>query len=152
MLRGASLCAWIEYFPETEFVAVDNAAIDLPILQHNRVTYIQADSIKVQPEGTFDVIIDDGAHDPITQLETFNNLFPYCTGSYFIEDIWAMDALTKAQSARFKVWVDKGRLRGIDHTLDKFNRLLDAVSAHNLIRHDLRSGYNPDSYIFEIKA
>jgi len=36
--------------------------------------------------GPFDIVIDDGSHNPEHQVLSFENLWPRCTGVYLIED------------------------------------------------------------------
>lgn len=149
ILKGAGLKSWLDYFPKTKIVCVD--LIDPPdIVSHPRITWRKADSRTVKLAGKFDLIIDDGAHDPDTQRRTFENLFPLCRGTYFIEDVWPMDLLDKKGRKLFNHWADKGWLNKSAHTMKKYNKLLNTISVYNLKRHDLRRGHSPDSYLFEI--
>jgi spermidine synthase len=92
--KGASIKAWLEYFPQAHVIAVDTfqriAAKDVPILNHPRVTWHQCDSTKEAPRiDLVDFIIDDGCHSAKAQLQTFNNYYPLLKddGVYFIEDV-----------------------------------------------------------------
>ena len=154
VLRGEGLAAWLEYFPDTRFVVVDTFELYKPpeILKHPRVTWHRADSRDVQLDGTFDVIIDDGAHDPRTHAQTFKNLFRYCTGTYYIEDVWPLDDLTTSQRGLFRQWCDSGWINPAHYTTDRYNELISTLSRHNPKRHDLRGNHSPDSFIFEIAA
>lgn len=93
ILNGASVEAWLEYFPSANIVAVDTfqrvAAKDVPILVHPRVTWFAMDSTVEAPNVKADFIIDDGRHLPESQLATFNNYYPLLKdgGCYFIEDV-----------------------------------------------------------------
>lgn len=152
VLRGEGLAAWLDHFPETEFVVVDTFERYPPpaILRHPMVTWIKADSREVEPDGTFDLIIDDGAHDPACQAQTFKNLWKYCSGTYFIEDVIALDDMNDKQHILFDMWVQKGRIDPEQHTLQHYQKLLDALEGHRVKRHDLRAGHSMDSYILEI--
>ena len=152
VFRGAGILAWLDYTC-ADIVGVDlfkrrESSPYLFILTRSRSLRVEihrADSKTVKLDGKFDLIIDDAAHDPDSQRKTFNNLFPLCSGTYFIEDVWALDAFSK-QELRHP-WIQRK-----EYSMDKYQKLLDTVSQHNLIRHDLRKGYAPDSYLFEIRC
>jgi len=152
VLRGEGLAAWLEYFPATEFVVVDTLDYREPpaILRHPMVTWIRADSREVEPDGMFDIIIDDGAHDPACQAQTFQNLWKHCSGTYFIEDVIALDDMSNAQRVLFDKWVEKGWIDPKRHTPALYQELLDTLADHRVERHDLRDGHSLDSYILEI--
>ena len=144
--KGAGVAAWLDY------TQADIHCIDLfkrckpsAILGNPRVTWYEGDSKTIKISGKFDLIIDDAAHDPESQRKTFNNLFPLCSGVYYIEDVWALDAFSEQELQH--PWIQRK-----DYSMDKYQRLLDTVSAYNLIRHDLRKGYQADSYLFEIRC
>ena len=141
---GAGVAAWLDYC-EAEIVCVDLFTRCDPgtVLEHPRVTWHKADSRTVNLSGTFDLIIDDGAHDPDSQRLTFENLFPFCSGVYFIEDVWALDIMSEQE--RNHPWIQKP-----EYSMGKYLDLLKTVSVHDFKRHDLRAGYAPDSYLFEI--
>lgn len=144
--KGAGVAAWLDY-TWADIVCVDLFTRCEPseILNSPRVEVHRANCTTVQLSGKFDLIIDDAAHDPDSQRKTFENLFPLCNGTYFIEDVWALDAFSKQELQH--PWIQKP-----EYSMDKYQRLLDTVSKHNLIRHDLRKGYQPDSYLFEIRC
>ena len=146
VFQGAGVAAWLDYC-NAEIVCVDlfDRCKPSPVLNHPRVTWHKADSRAVELSGTFDLIIDDGAHDPESQRLTFENLFPLCTGQYFIEDVWALDAMTAKE--RSHPWIQRSK-----HSIEKYQQLMNTVSAFDLTRHDLRAGYAPDSYILEIRC
>ena len=149
VFKGAGVAAWLDYC-DAEIVCIDlfTRCDPAPLLEHPRVTWFKADSTRLMPyylDGKFDLILDDGAHDPDSQRLTFENIFPFCNGSYFIEDVWPLDIMTKEELEH--PWIQKPA-----YSMDKYMELLETVSAHNLIRHDLRSGHAPDSYLFEIKC
>ncbi len=146
VFRGAGVAAWLDYC-DAEIVCVDLFERCKPaaILDHPRVTWYQADSRDVDLDGPFDLIIDDGAHDPESQRLTFENLFYLCTGQYFIEDVWALDIMVNGE--RNHPWIQKPT-----YSMDRYMKLLDTVSAYDLRRHDLRRGYEADSYLFEIRV
>ncbi len=146
VFKGAGIAAWLMY-THADIVCVDlfKRCKPSPILYNSRVEVHRADSKTVNLSGKFDLIIDDGAHDPESQRLTFNNLFPLCSGSYFIEDVWALDAFSQHELQH--PWIQRK-----EYSMDKYQKLLDTVSQHNLIRHDLRQGYELDSYLFEIRC
>jgi hypothetical protein len=148
VFRGAGVAAWLDY-TSAEIVCVDlfqrMAPEKIDVLNHPRVAWHRGDSKTIHLTGTFDLIIDDGAHDPDSQRRTFENLHNLCTGQYFIEDVWPLDELDSRQ--RKDPWIQKP-----EYAMDKYLRLLNTVSAHDLTRHDLRHGFAPDSYLFEIRC
>ncbi len=90
---GGSLRAWRDYFPNADIFGVDIAE-DCKIDEKRLKTFIfdSTDLQKCNQELdllTFDVIIDDGAHDADSQAKTFKNLFHRVRpgGYYIIEDI-----------------------------------------------------------------
>jgi len=86
-MPGASLFMWRDYFPNAEIHAID---IDPSAkVSADRIFELCGDSRTVVYGGQkFDLIVDDGSHDPEIQFETFLNLFPFLKddGLYIIED------------------------------------------------------------------
>lgn len=90
---GGSLRAWRDYFPNATIWGIDTQH-DTQFNEH-RITTTLADSTnpaqlrRVLDGLDFDLIIDDGAHDPLSQVKTLNNLWSYRKpdGWYIIEDI-----------------------------------------------------------------
>lgn len=89
-LPGASLFMWRDYFPDAEIYGVD---ID-PRTFNTGIGFQTICSDSRDPElaaklpSNFDLIVDDGSHNPDVQWETFLNLFPLVkdAGLYVIED------------------------------------------------------------------
>ncbi len=99
VLRGASMRAWQDRWPEAHVMGVDiNPGITLtgeaPLEVHigdaaSRATYDHW----LPPE--VDLIVDDASHDPIERVHTFWVLWPYLTpgrGWYVLEDLDNEDA------------------------------------------------------------
>ena len=90
---GGSLRAWRDYFPNATVHGIDIA--DDCKFEENRIkTYIFDSTDKEKCNDnlnleTFDIIIDDGAHDAQSQIKTLANLFYRVRpgGYYIIEDI-----------------------------------------------------------------
>ena len=84
---GASLEMWEAWFTQATIVGVDIR----PAREVNtdRVTTVVADVRDYTPDRTFDVIIDDGSHDPDQITAAATALFPYVRpgGWYIIEDL-----------------------------------------------------------------
>jgi len=152
VLRGGSLRAWLEYWPTTHFTVVDDFRPEsVPdVLSDPRVVWKNDDSRTVKVDGPFDLMIDDGAHDPDTQRKTFENLFPHCTGRYFIEDVLPLDDMTEDQQAEYRRWIDKGWIDGAKHQRDQYDQLIASISRYRVVRHDLRAKRTADSYVFEV--
>ena len=113
VLLGGSLKMWHEYFPQATIWGSDNfQQVDTnqdfggikvnrddvveDLSQYERIKFIEPldsrDKHKVEEayEGVlFDVIVDDGDHDPAIQLQTFHNHVPFLSpdGIYVIEDV-----------------------------------------------------------------
>ena len=143
VFKGAGIAAWLEYG------IADITCIDLfdrippeaiPVL--HKVKWFGGDSTTIKIQGQFDLIIDDGAHDPISQRRTFLNLWPSCSGRYFIDDVWALDRFNKRQRAH--PWIQRP-----EYSMANYKKLIQALPA-GFKRHDLRRGGAPDSYLFEI--
>ena len=133
ILRGQSLSAWADYFPQALIIGIDTfdrvPPEEVDILFHPRVHWFRCDSTRDVPEELterLDIIIDDGYHTNEAQLETFKRYFPLLKddGAYFIEDVPPNG--TKA-----------------------YARLLDAIRPYNVTAHNLniRTG----SCILEIR-
>ena len=94
----------------------------------------------------FDIIIDDGLHQPEANALTLKNLWPLLkdNGIYFVEDVWPLDRMTYSQIANHW-WLKKKKHIYNDF---KYNIFLQELEDKNVERLDLR-GY-PDSYIFKV--
>lgn len=96
IFRGASIAAWLDYFPNAQIIGVDTfervPPAQINALNNPRVSYWACDSRffapKIEP---VDFIIDDGSHDPSAQSATAYMYRPLLKhgGQYFIEDIKA---------------------------------------------------------------
>ena len=95
ILHGASLRMWRDYFPAAQIFGLE---INPDVLfQEERIWTAECDAtIEEQSRrlagdfgGDFDLIIEDGSHEPFDQLRVFSNLFPFLapTGLYVIEDV-----------------------------------------------------------------
>lgn len=159
VFKGSSTQAWVDYFPHVEIVALDifervNMK-DIPILNHARVTPCKCNSTrkpstKVTPllEDGFDVIIDDGLHTHVAQRKTFKNFIKFLkeNGVYFIEDVWPYDIMSEREKQHF--WLKRHAPAFSDKEYDKF---LKELKPYNYKYHDLRNGYDPDTFIIEVR-
>jgi hypothetical protein len=91
--QGGSLRTWRDFFLNAKVYGIDIAE-DCRIIDERIKTFIfdSSDSEKCNYELKnleFDIIIDDGNHDPKYQIKTLKNLFPLLkdNGFYVIEDI-----------------------------------------------------------------
>jgi hypothetical protein len=94
--NGASLRMWAEYFPDAEIYGLDIRAEAL--VNQGRIHSFQCDQGKVssllaarEAVGTgFDLIVDDGSHQPEHQILSACVLSPCLapSGRYVIEDVW----------------------------------------------------------------
>lgn len=159
VFKGNSTEAFVEYCPYAYIVAVDIFTRvemkDVPILKHPHVHGCQCNSLdgpnehfKDLAQKGFDIIIDDGLHTHEAQWKTFENFIPYLVegGSYFIEDVWAYDRLT--QQEKKHPWLKKHE-PGFSEA--EYQKLLNVIAPYEVIYHDLRKGYDPDTFILEIR-
>lgn len=96
--EGISLAMWELYFPKAKIFGAD---IDIKRAKYHdparsflwEMNQASETSLKnmVQEIGPWDIIIDDGSHDPKDQVLTFETLWPYLNpgGVYAIEDLHA---------------------------------------------------------------
>ncbi len=93
-IHGASLWMWRDYFPEAEIFACDIHGDTL--INEGPISSFLCDQSKQEDleqliedtGGNFDVIIDDGSHEPLHQILSAQVLLPYVNpgGVYVIED------------------------------------------------------------------
>ena len=94
--NGASLRMWAEYFPDAEIYGLDIRPDAL--VNEGRIHSVQCDQGKIasllaarDAIGTgFDLIVDDGSHQPEHQILSACVLWPCvaASGRYVIEDVW----------------------------------------------------------------
>ena len=95
ILHGASLRMWRDYFSDAQVFGLEINPEAL--FTEERIRTQQCDATDAQQAralaeffgGNFDLIVDDGSHEPFDQLRVFGNLFPFLapTGLYVIEDV-----------------------------------------------------------------
>jgi hypothetical protein len=89
--KAPSLDAWQEYFPYAEIIGFDIQ--DFKHLKHSTEQGDQGNASDleklVNKYERFDVIIDDGSHEPSDQIQSFKSLYPILNpgGFYVIEDL-----------------------------------------------------------------
>ena len=90
---GASLLAWQYFFPNASIYGID--LYDKTKLDSKRIKTFKGSQVDrnfltdvINNTGRMDIIIDDGSHIPIHQVESFKFLFPYLNdgGYYVVED------------------------------------------------------------------
>ena len=104
----------------------------------------------------FDIIIDDGLHEPEANAKTLKNLWPLLKpdGIYFVEDVWPLDIM-KTADIKSNPWLRRQRDIYNDST---YNMFLKELENKHVERFDLRVpstsvGHefeNGDSYIFKV--
>jgi len=99
VFRGSSIGAWLDYFERADVIGVDSfkriPKESVPAFKNPRARAVEADSTSLRcllaagPPGTVDIIIDDGDHNPASQLATYRNLLPLLRsgGTYYVEDV-----------------------------------------------------------------
>lgn len=86
---GASLRMWQEYFPSALVYGADVVPIDLPgVIQLDQGNAAQLQAVG-RKFGRFDLIVDDGSHQPHHQILGAQTLVPFLVkgGLYIIEDV-----------------------------------------------------------------
>ena len=128
---------------------------NVTILTHPQVHGCKCDSLKTPTtefkalaKDGFDIIIDDGLHTHEAQWKTFLNFIPYLKdgGIYFIEDVWPYDKMTNKQKQHY--WLKR---YSPAFSEGEYQKLLNAISPYKVTYRDLRTGYDPDTFILEIK-
>lgn len=163
IFKGASTAAFYEFFPKANIYALDifvrTKVEDIKVLQESRCHWLKADStnpsVRSQvktafPNVKFDIILDDGLHNPKANGQTFENLHPLLKegGSYIIEDVWPLERMTTTELQH--PWLKKYKERYGQLDNNMFLAAMDK-SGLNITRHDLRAtSGQPDSYIIEL--
>ncbi len=102
---GASLRAWNDYFINSKIYGVDIQP-DTQFEENNIKTKLcssiekeSVDKLMQEMNIKFDIIIDDGWHWDMAQIDTLKNFFPYLKddGIYIIEDIMENTKLTSTR-------------------------------------------------------
>ena len=151
ILRGSSVVAHLDYFPNAKIYAIDiferkpPEQIRICNEPDPRFKWLKADS--TDPNLTnimreewgdikFDLIVDDGAHWYTMMSQTFDQCYPMLseTGKYFIEDVWPWYWLSEENHN--KIW----QLSEYTH---KFNTpdwdiLMKTISHMKLTHYDCR--------------
>lgn len=111
---GGSLRAWRDYFVNSNIIGLDiqqdtqfeDERIKTMICDSSSYSSVQKtmDTIKQK----FDIIIDDGSHNPDDQFKTLENFYPYLNdgGIYIIEDIYPNS--TTSSNPCIVDWIVKG--------------------------------------------
>ena len=159
VFKGNSTEAFVDYCPQVDIVGVDIfVRVDvksIPILNHSQVSACKCNSLEgpndefksIVGRKKFNIIIDDGLHTHEAQRKTFENFIPYLKkgGVYFIEDVWAFDKMTNEEKQHY--WLKK---HGSAFSEEEYQKLLDVIAPYNVTYHDLREGYDPDTFIIEV--
>ena len=119
---GASLRMWKQYFPKAQIVGLDY--FDVTPMEEDRIKIIQGQQKdkdvleKTLLNGPFDIIIDDGSHQNIDIMASFEYLFPRMKpgGIYVIEDTTCT------------YWGDTHNV-GENTTMAKMKQLVDDVNS-----------------------
>lgn len=115
-LPGASLKAFRDYFPKGAILGIDIQP-DCMITDTRIATYLVDSTDKIACDEIFngyefDFIIDDGDHNYISQIKTFENFFgKLChSGVYLLEDLESPDELVKYFSSKKFNWEMRDRM------------------------------------------
>lgn len=142
VMTGGSLLMWQQYFDDVLLAGIDlrqgfnqTLPFQQDILALWRWGVDSTDPAQVPQLGLYDFIIDDGAHDSLSQCRTFENYWPHLApgGTYFIEDIES-DASLQNITMFLLGWLKdqphrKDYYRGFAHRQD--DRILAITKEHN---------------------
>jgi hypothetical protein len=127
---GGSLRVWRDFFPHAKIYGVDIAKDCL--IKEERIKTFLFDSSNHElcanhlTNLEFDIIIDDGCHDPAYQIKTLRNLFPLLNqnGYYIIEDIGGYAPSDGTEKKELLI-----------HYLQEFNELTQGCDVTNCGNH-----------------
>ena len=160
--KGQSLQAFKDYFPNAQIYGIDifvrTTPDEIDILTNENVHWAVCDSTNPScasklskffgQDTKFDIIIDDGLHQPKAQAQTLKNLWPLLKpdGSYFVEDVWPWDIMT-FEERTYDQW-----LAGQNDIYNdsKYNMLLQELKNKHVEIFDLRKTGKGDSYVFKV--
>jgi predicted O-methyltransferase YrrM len=165
IFRGASTKAWLDYFPNAKVYTIDTFERVPPrkigVLKSSRVRWLKGDSTHagvgkrlIDNWGMikFDFIIDDGAHWPEAQKNTFKNFFPFLKegGTYFCEDVFPMHIMNKDELDYYWFKKHPERYDMLKH-MDFINTIdmRDGKTSYHDQRNE--SKYKHDSFIISIQ-
>lgn len=169
-IGGASLAMWAEYFPAARIVGIDIAPKALRL--DPRVTTLvgaQDDprflARLCDEHGPFDVVIDDGSHNPREVAASFALLFPRLAdgGIYVIEDVqttfWPETGGSRQGGATMELALSL--LRDLNHaeiaaaqpdapTRDWANRVRAVRAYHNLLVIECGDNREPSNFDYRL--
>jgi hypothetical protein len=91
---GASLRMWQDRFPKARVYGLDKLLVHVPGFSTAQCDQSKPEELRVWAMrwGPFDLVVDDGSHDPADQINTFKTLIPYVRegGLYIMEDVVAV--------------------------------------------------------------
>jgi len=169
IFRANSFRAHVEYFTKAKIYGLDifdrikyNDPRYNDLKNNKNVTLIEGNStnpscLKKFSDIKFDIIIDDGSHHPMDQMQTFNIFWDLLNrgGTYFIEDIWPQHLLSDEDVEKdISKWKPLNRYLFLPEFREKLNFykiFYDEMIDKDAIEWDLRQLSNrPNSFIFQI--
>jgi predicted O-methyltransferase YrrM len=135
--RGVSIRAWHQFFENALIVGVDAAPqpdCEIPSTRAILVKANAADPAAVTQlaatHGPFDLIVDDGSHEPAEQRASLDLLLPHlrAEGIYVIEDVRTIDVARSLAAAHRGVIIDLRCVNGmVDDILVVFKGLSTGI-------------------------
>ena len=127
IFKGRSLEVFREYFPNAQIYGIDVFTRVTPteprlvrLFANKNVHWAMCDSTDPScvseitktfgKDTKFDIIIDDGLHEPEANAKTLKNLWPLLKpdGIYFVEDVWPLDIM-KTADIKSNPWLRRKR-------------------------------------------
>jgi hypothetical protein len=85
---GASLEVWADYFPAAHVTGIDISLDNLQYGKHHpRISVYETNAVCMNPEKRYDILIDDGSHQPEDQLRAIEIWGPFINDLMIIEDV-----------------------------------------------------------------
>jgi len=168
--KGHSLKVFKDYFPNAQIYGIDIFTRVNPntisTLFNKNIHWAKCDSTDPScaseitksfgKDIKFDIIIDDGLHEPEANALTLKNLWPLLKsdGIYFVEDVWPLDEMS-TQDIEDRVWLNQ---QPEIYSNEKYNLFLKQLENKHVERFDLRKPSTSighvhevgDSYIFKV--
>ena len=168
--KGHSLKVFKDYFPNAQIYGIDIFTRVNPntisTLFNKNIHWAKCDSTDPScaseitksfgKDIKFDIIIDDGLHEPEANALTLKNLWPLLKsdGIYFVEDVWPLDEMS-TQDIEDHVWLNQ---QPEIYSNEKYNLFLKQLENKHVERFDLRKPSTSighvhevgDSYIFKV--
>lgn len=126
---GASLKTWARWLGEEARITGIDIRPECAALctQYPSVSIVVGDATAFQPDGDYDIVVDDGSHVSLEIVKTFRNLWPRLRpgGYYVVEDLRCTHDPLYARSFPFRMAPDSFRREHLMAWMDQLLRRMD---------------------------